>query len=136
MFNRQQYNTIAQAMLDALRPVEEQFGVRISRENGTYGNGMSIRFQVARINADGVAQTRERIDFRKYAAQYGLEANMLDQEFDFSGDTFRISGLNTRASKRPIIVESLRSQKSYSFPAADIARLLHSKSPPGPDSAS
>jgi len=117
---------------DELRPVIEKWAESVGLSGSVArasfdpsGGNCSVKVEFALLDADGNAQTQERVDFERYASSYGLKKDDLDKTFKtFDGKEYRIVGLRRRARKRPILAESLRNGKSYIFGAQEVAAFL------------
>jgi hypothetical protein len=108
----------------ALQPLAESLGVTITMGGGKYEAGYyDPKLRVSVVGADGTIGSPEAAAFRQLAHLYGLKAEDLGKTFRAQGDTLTITGLRTRAAKRPIVARAT-SGKSYVFPAEDVKRLL------------
>lgn len=123
-FTRNDFREIAEAVLDAVRPLEETFGVRATLGRGTFGTTAGVKIEFARVSKEGTAETKERQAFREYASIFGLTLDMLDRTFRVGGDEYRITGLNPNARKMPVHAVMTRNGKTYTFTAAAVARAL------------
>lgn len=111
----------------ALSVVAERHGISIKVGHGTFaGENGAFKLELATIGGDGIANTKERSDFKRYAAMLNLKPEWLDQEFEQGGDTFTIRGLRLKARKRPVIA-SKKGGKLFVFAASDIAIRMHGK---------
>ncbi len=75
----------------------------------------STKVEVATLNADGDANSKEAEAFKCHAKHYGLKPEDLGREFACRGDRFRIIGLLTRARKYPILCERLSDGQAIKF---------------------
>ncbi len=90
-------------------------------------SGNSFEFKVELV-AEG-APTKEAEAFTQLAAGYGLSPDDLGRTFRYSGhrdggQSFTITGLNPRASKRPILVHSPDDDREYVWPAEVVKQAL------------
>lgn len=121
--DRQNAKVLAQDMLAALESVAQKHGVKFSQKSGNYtGTTLTLRIEAAILNADGVAETRERKDYTLYCNLYDLKPEWLDATFPANGTTYQIVGLNTRKHKNPVLAKRTDNGKIYIFPA-DIIKL-------------
>jgi len=92
-------------------------GISLKLGNCTFTpSNFIFKLEGALINADGVAETKERDDFKYYATMYGLNASDLDKEFVFRNEKYKVVGLNPRSRKYPINVVRLNDGKRFRMP--------------------
>jgi hypothetical protein len=90
----------------ALAPIAEAHGIRLEMGRGSFSaNAFTLKVEGAVVAADGTAVTREAEAFLRCAEVYGLKPEDLGRSILFRGGTAKIVGLNSRASKMPILVE-------------------------------
>jgi hypothetical protein len=110
---------------EALKPIEEKHSVALDVGAFSYnreGTSFTCKLTTANVTAEtkdlSATQIKQRAAYKESAVLYGLKPEWLDQEFEGQGQTFKIIGLNRRASKRPV---SCTSQgKEYGFPTESI----------------
>ena len=103
--DKQNFRRLVQEIENAVQAVAKRNNVKITRGNGRYGGSASIKLDIEPLNANGQVdfrQTTEGKNFVRYATSYGLEESWLGKTFKSNGKSFKIIGLNTRASKMPI----------------------------------
>jgi len=101
----------ADLMLSELNPLMEQLGVKISQKRGTFNsNSFTITFELSVKGEDGTPITNAAKDYERYSSMYGINKK-LNSNIEVSGRVFKITGLNLRSPKYPIIVTS--GDKSY-----------------------
>lgn len=104
----------------ALESLSKEEGVSIDIGNATFDSN-SVTFNKLSITddaVDGSKQTKESIDFIKYAKAgliEGMTEDMLGKTFESQGKTFKIEGYKPRASKKPILASD-ESDNLYIFP--------------------
>ena len=115
---------LREKLQDALNSADlTDFGeIEVKVGKMTY-NGGTIFPVAVKIEVSKSGDTQEAVDFRALAQSYGLKAEDLGKIIVVSGMNLRITGLNTRARKRPIQLES-DDGRGYKMPAADVIRLL------------
>jgi hypothetical protein len=70
------------------------------------------------IDDNGVVQNKERAAYIELSELYDLDPAWIDQTFmDYEGRTMKITGLNTRARKQPILLED-KEGNTYKGPVA------------------
>lgn len=106
----------------ALQTVAQKYGLKLTYKGGSYGSTQcALKFEFAVVNGDGIAETREAVDFRRAARLYGLEAEDLGRIFkSFAGDRFKIVGLSARAKRYPILAERVRDGARFKFPHREV----------------
>jgi len=122
---RSKVKELSAAMNEALKQVEESFGVQIQIGRCSFGeNNASFKVEVSEKSSDGKVITKEAEAFKRNARFYGLQADDLGREFTTpDGKTFTITGLNSRGRKYPIL-GSDASGKSYKFPSEMVASMI------------
>ena len=107
---------------DAIQDIGKEYGVVLEVRPGSYStNNFTLKIEGSQMVGDEV-MTREAVAYRTYSMheQTGLE---LFSEFTDGGETFKVTGYRTRASKRPILCRSLKSGRDYGFPTQMVKRL-------------
>jgi len=125
-------HVLREAINEALSSIdfENRYGVDINVGTMSYANTgagpISTKLEIALLNADGKAETQQRIDFKKRANWFaGLAPTDLDREFtDFDGTRFKIVGLKPKSRKYPIVVEDMENGKLFKFPAKRVSGAL------------
>lgn len=70
------------------------------------------------VDESGVVQNKERAAYIELSELYDLDPAWIDQTFmDYEGRTMKITGLNTRARKQPILLED-ENGNTYRGPAS------------------
>ena len=107
---------------DAIQDIGKEHGVVLEVRPGSYStNNFTFKIEGSQMVGDEV-MTKEAVAYREHSMheQTGLE---LFSEFTDGGETFKVTGFRTRASKRPILCRSLRSGRDYGFPINLVKRL-------------
>lgn len=100
--------------------LEAEFQLSIHVGNATFSEtNVNFKIECAAINDKGEVLDRASEDFKSYARLYGLQPEDLGKSFTWSGDSYTITGLNSRSSKHPIIVER-KDGKKFKFSADQI----------------
>jgi hypothetical protein len=126
-FDRRNLPILRAAMTTALAAVEAQYGIKITVGNARFlPDNATFKIEMATVGTAGVANTREREDFKREAFRYGLNASDLDKEigYGFSNDRYIIKGLNTRRSKYPIVATRVRDGKTILLTVAGVKSAL------------
>jgi len=104
----------------ALQAVAEKHGLQIRQKRSVSFRPdkcpVPCEFILVETTESGDEITPEGQTFKTRAFQYGLEPEWLHQSFDLNGNRLKITGLNPRARKYPVMVED-SAGKSYKVPA-------------------
>jgi hypothetical protein len=105
----------------------ESVGVQITLGKMRYqSNLVTVSLEVGVVNEDtGVAASKAAETFKVNAKLFGFQADDLGKTFKVAGhmQTFTISGLAARATKRPILA-SADDGKNYSFASRSVLKAL------------
>jgi hypothetical protein len=92
------------AVLEALKSVELEHGVKFSPRGGKYtATTLTMKLEVGEVSKDGNVASKEEQDFRSTAHWYGIDPAALGKSFVSGGRTYRITGLKSRSPRRPIL---------------------------------
>src|ERR1700727_2462224 len=122
-FDRMTLQGIALEINDALAPLAEKYGIVITCGGGDYvetNATLSVKLSVR--DASGGVITRERSEFERYAAAYGLSPDDFERDFTFNGHRFTITGLKPERPKYPILAIKHCDGKMYKL-SADVVKL-------------
>jgi hypothetical protein len=102
-FDKPSIKAIRVSINDAMKKVEEEYGIKISAGNASFSNNeVTFKLKANVIGDGGVVQTREAQAWDIYASQHGLSHLAVGDTIELMGKSFTISGYNTRARKSPI----------------------------------
>lgn len=114
--NKTTLKGIRERVEELLLPLGEELELDFDLANCKYGDGTAtFQLKVGELNADGQAITKESQDFKLYATQYGLEPEDLWGVFTSRGVEYQITGLRTRAPRRPIAAKRVSDGAGYIF---------------------
>ncbi len=103
---------------DLLAPIEAEFGIRM--DPATSGRWSSTNFKVTvefnTVSETGAVETRERQCFPMYATVYGYDATWLDKTVILGGETFKVTGINPRATAKPLCLARVSDGRSFKAP--------------------
>ena len=112
-FDRTNLRMISDDIKTALAPVAAKYGITLQYKGARFSSDNAIfKMESATVGSTGVANTRERDDFKRYASMYGLSDTDLDKQISYAGRKYIIKGLNTRRSKYPIIATRVEDSKT------------------------
>ena len=109
--NKATAKRIGEAGLVALEKVAAEYGLTVEYGGGTYtSEDFKVKFTFKSGDAD-------RVEFERNCWRYGLERGDYGAEFDdvmgAHERRWRVVGINTRASRMPILVQDVRTGKKY-----------------------
>lgn len=105
---------ISEAAEAALRDVAERFGVTVKARGGNFTTTtFTAKFEFA---AEGAGEQ----DFERDCRMVGMVPDHFGAEFEVNGSIYKVSGLNLRAKKYPVIATKLSDGRSYKFPAETV----------------
>ncbi len=113
----------------ALKAIETEYGISISLGNARYtSETATFKLELATIASDGTVITKEARDLKAYGSlwPYNLPEDALGRVFKDSKGTYTITGLRTKASRFPILVQRADG-KAFCFPADRVVRALNSQ---------
>ena len=118
-------STITDDIIDALKPLAAKYGLAVSRGPASYtANSLHVKIEIATVSDDGVANTREREDFKLAAGRYGLEPGDLGSTIIISGVSMAIVGLRRKARTHQILCRRTGDGGLTACPAVEVARAL------------
>jgi hypothetical protein len=117
-FDRTNLRLIADYLKTALASVEEKYGITFTYKGARFtASNATFKIEGITIGTDGVAVSKERQDFLQYHSLFNLPKEVLDQEVDFAGDVFVVTGLNTRSQKYPVTAKRVSDGKGFKLGA-------------------
>jgi hypothetical protein len=130
-FDRNTCRLVQDAVMENMKEFCDEHGLSVKMERGTFSpENATLKFSFAVKSPTGETQSRETLDFKRYASQYGLSPSDLNKTFSsYSGDSFEVAGLRIRAYKRPILGRNVKNGKMYCFDAAQVLRGLGVSNP-------
>jgi hypothetical protein len=112
-FDRTNLRLISVDLQAVLAPVAAKYGITIQYKGSRFSpDNVVFKIEGATIGSGGVANTRERDNFKLYASMYGLKDTDLDREISYAGKKYVIIGLNTRRQKYPIVAKRVEDGKT------------------------
>lgn len=123
-FNRQNLKTLRADIDEALAAVAEKHGIKLNAGNISF-EPLSCKITCTaevRETSDGMSPEQKR--FEEYAPMFGLSADDYGKWVVFSGDRWKISGIEPKRRKYPIIVENARGTRKLTT-VDGVKRLLN-----------
>jgi hypothetical protein len=109
-FNKQTCAQLGDAMGEALKAVEDAYGVKIKAHGGSYTEGEFIaKFEVVMVGEGGITskEEAERADFKEFAKSYGLKPTDLDKVISVDWKQYQIVGMSMSSAKYPVLLKNL-----------------------------
>lgn len=131
-FNRANVRILNKEILAALKPISQKHGLVLEKNAKTYYRdrlpGM-FQFIIRVEGEDGEVLDTKAQEFQNGARLVGLDPNDLGREFVIRGSRYKITGLNLRARKYPVLGERLSDGKTYKFGASTVQRGFPTQAP-------
>ena len=107
MIDRELLNRFKVEAIAALAVVAAKHGVVAKFGRGTFSPEVAtLKLELGYIADNGIASSREALDFKSMAWQFGLAASDLGKKIALSnGVEYRIVGLKPRSKTRPVLGE-------------------------------
>lgn len=121
---------IGDEMEAAVQGVAEKHGLQITRGRSVYmGPNATYKFEVAVLNADGQAETKEFTDL-KTAIPYIDGVTLADLDVEYNDPflpigPFKITGWRIRARKNPFIISAVETDKQYTLSEAQLRVIIN-----------
>jgi len=139
LINREKMQSLRTAIERELEELGRKHGVQFKVGNGSYDQNGSFghfKLEIANVNDQGEVTDQFAENFKRLAKSLGLLPDDLGKRFTSqSGETFKIVGLNPRATKMPVIAENVNSGRPFKFSARSVrialGRLQATGLPPG-----
>ena len=107
----------------ALADLGKRFGVGFEVGSASYsGSHATFKLEVGALGDNGKVVSKETENFKFLAPMYGLSENDLGRQFLLSGKMHTIVGINSNATRFPILTEC--GGRKYKVPAESVTRAL------------
>ena len=122
-FDRATAREVGKRITEALATLADELGVSIEYKGGSFSErSLVCKLEVACKGDSGEVFSRTADDFKRSAWAFGLKPEDLGRTFKAQGRVFTITGLRSKATKRPILATA--DGRSFAFPAEDVIRLM------------
>jgi hypothetical protein len=118
--DRPAVKTLSAAIRAALDAVATEYGVNIKVGGGSFDPGAGTFKPKVEVTLDDAAERQ----WQQWGPMFGFAVEDFGREFTASGKQFRISGVNLKARKRPILATEVGTDRGYSFDADALLRIL------------
>jgi hypothetical protein len=115
-FNRGNCQILVSKIIELIKPLEKEFGVKIKSKSATYTeDSLNFKFEILKVGDSG-SIIKSEDTFKVYAKMYGLDPEDLGKTFQYKNQMYKITGINPRSKKYPIEVINIANKKGYKFP--------------------
>lgn len=124
-FDRSNLRGFTDDVVAHLKAIEAEWGVSFSYQGCNFtAQNCLVKIQAAVMGNGGVPLTREREDFNKYCAIYGLVPTDIDKQITYAKERYIIKGISTRRSKYPIVATRISTGETTMLQAEGVKRAL------------
>jgi hypothetical protein len=116
-----QLKAIRSDIAKALAEVEAKHGITLDLGSISYQDNSFHGKLSGSVVGDNGEDLAAKSNWEAKFRRYGLNKEWFGKSFKSGNDTFTISGLNSRASKRPVIATASNGDR-YSFPPAMVIK--------------
>jgi hypothetical protein len=109
---KEQGRAVTKEILEAIQGVLDKHGLTLDSQKSNYGDiyGITIRATRASLNENGInTNSLEATAFLLNAQHHGVTDTVeaLGKPFTYRGEEYRVIGYNTRARRRPFMIEKI-----------------------------
>lgn len=117
-FDRTNLKLIADDLKTALATVEEKYGIKFTYKGARFSPELAtFKVEGATVSTDGTVASPERQDFLACCHLWNLPKEILDQAIVLGGETYTVTGLNTRSDKYPVTAKRVSDGKRFKLGA-------------------
>ena len=114
MFTKESLRAIRPRIEEQLKHLEAELGIKIRVGNASFSaNNATFKLELTSINEDGSVVPREEAQFLEFCAAVGLKREDLGKVIAYAGNAYKITGLNLRSAKYPIMVKRVTDGKGF-----------------------
>jgi hypothetical protein len=123
--DRSTVKTLREVLQLACDELSERIGAKVTVGNAKFTDrNATFSVEIATINEDGEANSRQAEDFKRFARTYGLVPEHLGKRVMLRGTEFEIIGAAIRSPRFPILVKRVYDGKVYKYPVVAIRQGL------------
>ena len=102
-FNKANLQSLRTEIDDALKAVENQFGIKLHAGNASFsGNEVTFKLKGNTIGEGGTVITREATNWNRHRGLHGMDHLSVGDQITIQGKSYTLTGYNTRARKAPV----------------------------------
>lgn len=122
--NKEYFNNFRNDVREALKAVAEKYGVEINPTNIKYDDiDFTLTLEVVRL-VNGTSDANESL-WSYYYKVYGFEKEDYGKTVVINNEEFKISGIDGKSKKYPIILTRVRDNKKYGYSIASVKAALN-----------
>lgn len=122
--NKEYFNNFRNDVREALKAVAEKYGVEINPTNIKYDDiDFTLTLEVVRL-VNGTSDANESL-WSYYYKVYGFEREDYGKTVVMNNEEFKISGIDGKSKKYPIILTRVRDNKKYGYSIASVKEALN-----------
>lgn len=122
-FDRTTVRSVGERIQDALDNLASELGITVRYTGGRFSaDNATLRLELAIVDGEGNARTKDRQDFIRYAPMFGLDVTDLGKKFVFRKEEYEISGLARKSYKYPVLAKRTSDGKVFKFPVDAVKR--------------
>lgn len=122
--NKEYFNNFRNDVREALKAVAEKYGVEINPTNVKYDDiDFTLTLEVVKL-VNGTSDANESL-WSYYYKVYGFEREDYGKTVIMNNEEFKISGIDGKSKKYPIILTRVRDNKKYGYSIASVKEALN-----------
>ena len=122
--NKEYFNNFRNDVREALKAVAEKYGVEINPTNIKYDDiDFTLTLEVVRL-VNCTSDANESL-WSYYYKVYGFEREDYGKTVVMNNEEFKISGIDGKSKKYPIILTRVRDNKKYGYSIASVKEALN-----------
>lgn len=122
--NKEYFNNFRNDVREALKAVAEKYGVEINPTNIKYDDiDFTLTLEVVRL-VNSTSNANESL-WSYYYKVYGFEREDYGKIVVINNEEFKISGIDGKSKKYPIILTRVRDNKKYGYSIASVKEALN-----------
>lgn len=135
-FDKHECQVVEVVLKAKLKELAEELGIDVRYAGGRFdANTFTMRVECSTVEESGFVNTRAAEDFKRSAQFYGLEATDLGRRFNYSFETYEITGLKPKSRKFPIIAKRVKDGREFKFMVTSVRDALDKKYKDAPEDA-
>jgi hypothetical protein len=114
-FDRKNLKLVVSDFQKEIAEVAKKYGISASIGPARFtANNFTCKIDVSTVkNIADIGMSKFELDFKNMARAYGLDPVWLGSTIELNGTQYRITGLNTRRRKKPVIIQRVRDNKEF-----------------------
>lgn len=114
--NKNNLKSIETEIKQAIAEIESKYGIQARFVGGRYTDKLAtMKLEVSVLDESGKAFDKYAEQYNQYKGLYGFTQSLGDM-FTSNGRTYKLTGLNRRNSKYPVLGELVGTGAKYKFP--------------------